>query len=186
MTFELVYDGFAKVFQSLVTQREIALTADSVGAVVHVYDKDCVLCVNQLREAMYRPDNPSGNIIEIPAGRFVREDAGLSVLQLLSKEGFEEIGANISADQIELMNDGVAMALSPGFITERMTLAYIRIHSSQVEKKERTFGVAADGEHIERMWIQIDELPNYVTADMKTFAGFQWLLNKLRSEGRII
>jgi hypothetical protein len=186
MAFELVHDGFAKIFRSLITKREIALTADSVGAVVHVYDKDSILCVNQLREAMYRPDNSSGNIIEIPAGRFVHEDAGLSVLQLLSKEGFEEIGANITADQIELINSGISMALSPGFITERMTLAYIRIHSSQVEEKERVFGVASENERIERVWIKIDDIPSFVPVDMKTFGGLQWFLNKLRSEGRSI
>jgi hypothetical protein len=82
-----------------------------------------------------------------------------------------------------LLNDAKMLALSPGVLTEKQMLAYVRINLQDIEQVDRVFGVDP-GENITRKRVPISQLPDMVFHDMKTFALVQWFLNKLRTEGR--
>lgn len=174
----LAYDGFVKVYRNETT--EVVESTDSVAFLVYVRDRDCVVLVTQTRKPMITEGNPEGVITEVPAGRF---DVDLSAKELIAKEASEELGAAIRTDQVTLLNAGVPLAMCPGILTERQTLAYVEVDSSQLESAERVFGVDAD-ERITRGFVPVAEFVRTAFEDLKTFALQQWLYGYLRASGR--
>ena len=137
----------------------------SVAFLINVKDIDSVVLVGQQRTAMISPENPEGFIVEVPAGRCDRPE---SVKATIAREAAEEVGAeSISEDQIELLNGGLPLALSPGIIDELMYLGYIEINEDQIEA-DRVFGVAEEGESIIRRLVRAEDACNMPCSDMKT------------------
>lgn len=175
-----VFDGFVKVdavdtggkFPFLVVN-----ATDSVAFLVHNPDKAEVLLVTQDRVAMIREDNTSGTITEAAAGRF---DMKIGVNGLILKELFEELGVTATEDQIEHLNNGTPVALSPGVLTERQYLACVTVREDQIDPIKRKYGNPDEGESIVRRFVPVSELATMVIYDMKLFALVQWFL---RSKG---
>lgn len=155
--------------------RKIFQTSDSANILVHLTDAEQILLIRQRREAMIRDDNPEGQIVEMVAGRFDRDE---SVCQLLARELSEEAGGTINPDDIELLNSGAPLALSAGCLVERAWLGYITITSDQLEKTDRQYGLKEEGESITRVFLPVSELKDYICEDLRVFAILQWFLRK--------
>ena len=180
-----VYTGFVKVdiVDTPEGPREVVTATDSVAFLVYNEDKQEVLLVSQCRAPMIRPDNPVGEILEVAAGRF---DVALGVKGLIQKELEEELGVKLSdaeaKEQIEILNDGVPLALSPGVLTERQYLAVVTVHQNQINAESRFYGVDAD-EKITRKFIPMGNLWSLKIQDMKTFALLEWFYAEYLGEG---
>lgn len=159
-------------------QRYIVHVEDSVGFLIYVADQDAVVMVSQFRAPMARRGYVSGAklgvIVESPAGHLKQTD----VIKTIIEEIKEEIGADITKEQVRLLNGGVPLALSPGILSELMYLGYVVIRSDQLEKGDRVYGVKEEGEETERRFIPVHELASMIFYDMKTFALVQWFLRE--------
>ncbi|HEY4474964.1 MAG TPA: NUDIX hydrolase [Candidatus Paceibacterota bacterium] len=136
----------------------------SVGFLIYDPESDSVILVEQQRTAIISENNPIGFIIEAPAGRCDRPE---SVKATIAREAEEEVGAKIDEDQIEILNGGIPLAMSPGILDELMYLAFVRLRSGQLSS-DRIFGIAEEGEVIVRKLIPADEAHDMVCVDMKT------------------
>jgi nicotinate (nicotinamide) nucleotide adenylyltransferase len=176
VTKNTVYSGFCRVemVDAGKGAREVVRTNDSVCALIYVRDRKKILLVRQMREAAIRPDNPDGMVVELLAGRF---DVNLGVKALAAKEAKEEAGAVISENDVILLNNGRPVMLSAGILTERCYLAYAVINSNQIEDEERTFGVQAENEAIQRVWMTPEEFREYICEDLRVFALREWFFN---------
>lgn len=171
---KLVWDGFYKleVVQTPQGEREIVHATNSVNVLFYNRQERYVLLVRQPRVAMATSENPKGLITETVAGRF---DVKIGVKGLIIKEAKEEAGVEIKEEQIEMLNNGQAMALSAGACTEKAYLAICEINASMIEVQERIFGVADEGEEIERIFLSFDDLGTYVCEDLRVFTLLQYL-----------
>lgn len=168
-----VYDGFLKVdkVQTAAGPREVVVATDSVAFLVYNKDKDELLFATQDRAPMICPDNPEGTILEVGAGRF---DTETGVRGLVVKELKEELGVTATESEIQVLNDGIPLALSPGVLTERQYLAYVEVTSDRVDPAKRVYGEPSEGEVIIRRFIPTSDLPGIGIHDMKTWALLQW------------
>lgn len=109
--------------------------------------------------------NPDGEMIELVAGRF---DVKVGPKALFVKEAKEEVGAVITEDDVELLNEGRPLALSPGVLTERAYLAFVEIKESHLLPGE-SFGVAEEGEVTNRLWMDENEFIAGPHADLRVY-----------------
>ena len=170
----VVYDGFVKVFKDGI--HEIVKVTDSISVLIFDVITSQFVFVEQPRPAMnYSPqaDNLDGKLLEAPAGRF---DYNTTVKKLIVNEVKEETGIIITEDDVELLNDGEALALSPGILTEMMFLAYVEIDTKDYDLDESKFGNAKEGEDITRRLISVDHIQRMFFKDIKTFALIQWFM----------
>jgi 8-oxo-dGTP pyrophosphatase MutT (NUDIX family) len=171
-----VFNGFVKVdiVETPEGPREVVVATDSVAFLVYNQDNQEVLLVSQCRAPMIRADNPAGELLEVAAGRF---DVDLGVKGLIQKELEEELGIKLSdteaEEQIETLNNGIPLALSPGVLTERQYLAVVTVHQNQINPESRLYGVDAD-EKITRKFVPVDNIHTLQIHDMKTFALLEW------------
>jgi hypothetical protein len=172
----VLYDGFAKLEEWFVGGPHLHLVvrcSDSVAILLHDVVNHQFLLVKQSRAAMVRKDNPDGFITEAIAGRF---DVSLGPVELAVKEAFEEAGAIIQESQVELLNQGEPMALSAGITTERSWLAYAAISPNQLTGNDTdVFGVEAEGEKIERVWVPETEIDTFVCEDIRVLTLIQYV-----------
>jgi hypothetical protein len=105
---------------------------------------------------------------------------------LVVDEALEETGMVISPKQVKLLNRGIPLAASPGFLTERLYLAYVEMDlTAVIANPSGTFGLEEHGERITRVTVSFSYLERMPFADMKTFALVQWFLKEqLRKKGR--
>lgn len=183
----IAYEGFIDVekweggmpFPFLVVR-----ATDSVVGLIVNQDTDEVILVDQNRPAMVREDNPDGSITELPAGRF---DIDAGPKALLIKEGTEEAGVTLDADDITLLNSGVPMALSAGVLTERCFGGVTFIGSDAVEDSDTGYGVAAEGERIDRRRVSIQDFISYDTVhDCWRVFGMAMFLGRREAEKTVI
>lgn len=180
--FEPVYKNeFMSVEKHLPTGFTIVRSSDAIAVFILVKNRG-VLLIKQSRPAMISEENPTGELIEAIAGRF---DVNLSPTELAIKEVKEEVGGHIKEGQIMFLNNGIPLAVSAGINTEKIYLFYAEVEEGQIEKDERIFGHAAEGEQITRLFVPIHELKNMVFHDMKTFALVQWFLHEYET-GRFL
>jgi len=167
------YDGFVKVekVETDAGPREVVIATDSIAFLVYNRDRDELLFVTQSRAPMMRPDNPEGAILEVGAGRF---DTKIGVRGLVVKELKEELGVSATEDEVQVLNDGIPLALSPGVLTERQYLAYVEVTSDRIDPAKRLYGEPKEGESIIRRFIPIQDLSKIPIYDMKTWALLQW------------
>jgi 8-oxo-dGTP pyrophosphatase MutT (NUDIX family) len=170
-----VYDGFVKVdrVETAAGLREVVVATDSVAFLVYNKDTDELLFATQDRMPMMRPDNPQGTILEVGAGRF---DAEIGVRGLVAKELKEELGVTVTEDEVQVLNEGISLALSPGILTERQYLAYVEVTSEQIDPAKRQYGERKEGEIIARRFFPVREISQIHIQDMKTWALLQWFL----------
>lgn len=163
----------------------VVRVTDSVSGLLYDQDNDRVLLIRQGRAAMVRENNPDGSIVELIAGRF---DVKLSARALFVKEALEEAGVTLSEGQVALLNDGRPMAISPGVLTERCTLAFAAITASQMDGKGDTGrGAAEEGEDIERFWMNAGKFIQGPHDDLRVFTLARFLqayrLRRTRTHG---
>ncbi len=170
-----VYDGFVKVdkVQTAAGPREVVLATDSVAFLVYNRDRDELLFATQDRAPMMRADNPQGTILEVGAGRF---DIQIGVRGLVVKELKEELGVTATEAEVQVLNDEIPLALSPGVLTERQYLAYVEVTSDRIDPAKRLYGERKEGESIIRRFVPVRELSRVPIHDMKTWALLQWFL----------
>jgi len=173
----IAYKGFVTVEKN--DEKEIVRKANAVAFLFVDFERRVVLLISQQREPMIRRSNPRGIIIEVPAGT---RDLKVGIKGLVVKEALEEIGKRIIPKQVKLLNQGVPLAVSPGWTTERIYLAYVETDlRSCMKKTSRVFGLKSHGERIKRRTVSFDELEQMTFADMKTFAIVQWFLKQIRT-----
>lgn len=173
-----VWDGFVKVdvVETPNGKREVVEVTDSVAILVYNKTGDEVLLETQDRPAMARAGNPFGKTTEVAAGRF---DKQVGLRELVKLELAEELGiANVADRDIEILNFGKSLALSAGVLTERQYLAYVEVTQEQIDSTDRLYGSPEEGELIERRFVAVEQLPNMMFEDMKTWALVQWFLAK--------
>ncbi len=170
-----VYDGFVKVdkVETTAGPREVVVATDSVSFLVYNKDRDKLLFAIQDRVPMMRPDNPQGTILEVGAGRF---DVQIGVRGLVVKELKEELGVTVAEAEVQVLNDAIPLALSPGVLTERQYLAYVEVTTERIDPAKGLYGERKEGEAIARRFIPVKELSRSQIHDMKTWALLQWFL----------
>lgn len=175
MSEKVLYHGYFDYVRvtTLGRNREILRMTDSVSLLVYLQDRQAVVLVRQPREAMIRPDNPEGLIVETIGGRF---DAVYGVRELAAKEALEETGLAIQPESIEVLNHGQPMALSAGGVTERAYLCLAIVNADAIVANDERFSAAGEDERIERIIIPIDQVDHIVWEDTRVFA----LIDELR------
>lgn len=166
----ILYRGFLRVVRAE-NGFEIVEATDSVAILPYDEATNSIVLISEARPAMVSPDNPTGEILSIPAGRF---DGNYGVRELMAKELQEEAGISVSESQIEVLNNGKPLALSPGICTEKTYLGFVSVARGQIERKERVFGNAHEGERITRRFVPVRGLPKMVFGNVTTFALVQW------------
>ena len=158
----------------------VVRATDSVAGLLYDVRKERALLVRQPRATMIRDNNPQGMILECVAGRF---DVDLGPKALLVKEAFEEAGVVITEDDVELLNNGVPMALSAGVLTERAYLGFAEIETDKlVGDDDDVFGAEGEGETIQHVWIPVDILFNSTFEDVRVMALVLYLRLRLMTE----
>ncbi|MBT7082138.1 MAG: NUDIX hydrolase [Chloroflexi bacterium] len=179
MPQRLVYDGFlkVKVVETPEGPREVVQVTNSVSILLFNPDEKYVLLIRQARVPMISDSNPGGFIVETVAGRF---DINVGVTALAIKEAQEEVGATIEESDVVLLNGGKPLALSPGVLTERAYLAMAKVDVPYGEATDRVFGVADEGESIQRVFMKFDEITDYLNSgqceDLRVFTLLSMLL----------
>jgi 8-oxo-dGTP pyrophosphatase MutT (NUDIX family) len=176
VTWKIIHRGFLTLKKN--GRMEVVEKPNAVAWIFVDPIRKVVLLVSQKREAMVRRSNPSGAIIEAPAGT---RDLKTSIKNLVVKEAEEETGLLITTRQVKLINRGVPLATSPGWETERVYLAYVETDLGPCMKKgqgRRVFGLKAHGERIRRRVVTFEELEQMTFHDLKTFALVQWFLKE--------
>lgn len=169
------YDGFVRVEElgTDIGDRIVIHATDSVAIFIYNETTDEILLISQPRAPMISDENPSGEIVEVVAGRF---DKDIALMQLIINEVEEEFGCKIFDHQVVILNRGQPLALSPGILTEKQYLAYVTVTSDQIEKGDGMFGADGEGEEITRKFVPVSFLENMIFQDMKTWALVQWFL----------
>lgn len=141
---------------------------DSLAILLYVTDTDQVILVRQHRDAMVRPDNPDGEIVELVAGRF---DCHLSPVDLAIKECREEVDVDLRPDQVCFLSEGKPMAVSAGSTNERSYLGIGFITSDQISPDRASFGETGTDEQITRLICGRTEVPNEYFQDVRMMAA---------------
>ncbi len=172
-----MYEGFVKVdkVETTAGPREVVVATDSVAFLVYNKDKNELLFATQDRAPMMRPDNPRGTILEVGAGRF---DTKIGVRGLVVKELQEELGVTANEAEVQVLNDEIPLALSPGVLTERQYLAYVEVTNDRINPAKRLYGERKEGEAITRRFVSVEALSRIQIHDMKTWALLQWFLSR--------
>lgn len=134
--------------------REVVHASDSISGLIWLKDRDEVILVVQPRVPMETNENPRGMITELVAGRIDHGD--MSPRAIFVAEAIEESGATITEGDIELLNGGQPMAVSPGILTELRHLALVAIGDDQLEEGT-DYGVEAEGEAITRIRMSVKD-----------------------------
>jgi len=162
----------------------VVRASDSVVGLLYDATNDRVLLVNQHRAPIVREDNPDGGITELVAGRF---DVNLGPRALLVKEAKEEVGVQITEDEVKLVNLGVPMALSAGVLTERCYGGFAVIHPDRIADGDEGYGVENEGEQINRVWMSAEEFISSTTVHdcWRVYAMAQFLARR-RLEAKVV
>lgn len=171
---KVLHDGFLSKQLDIESGHEVVQVSDSIAILIHIVASGEVILTRQSRPAMKGLTDDDGVLVEVPAGRFDRD---LSVRALAVAEVKEEVGVTIVESDVVVLNGGEPLALSPGAITERIYLAYVAINKEQMEKGDRVFGLAEEGEKIKRLFLSLDNFIAGPHQDMKTWALARYLEN---------
>ena len=152
-----IFSGFLSLEEWMKNGAEkptlVVRTSDSCSGLLYDETRGRVLLVRQNRAPMMSENNPNGEFVELVAGRF---DHTVGPKGLFIEEAKQEAGANITEDDVGLLNGGRPMAVSPGVLTERCHLAFVAIRAEHLDEGE-TFGVAAEHEVTTRHWDSVEE-----------------------------
>ncbi|WP_295446511.1 hypothetical protein [uncultured Thiodictyon sp.] len=156
---------------------QVVRVSNSVAFLVYNSTKDELLFATQDRAPMMSHENPKGTMMEVGAGRF---DRNIGVEGLVVKELKEELGVTVTVDEVQLLNNGVPVALSPGVLTEKQYLAFVEITDDRIDHRKQLYGLRAEGERIARRFIPVQDVFNNTIQieDMKTWALVQWFMQR--------
>lgn len=172
--FEMIYCGFVRLWKEIGGNHVIVEKPSAVSFLVYNRNRRKLVFVSQHRPAT------GGKILEAPAGHIdlpPDQQSNRCILETMAREAQEELGVIIDIDRIELVSMG--LFTSPGILTEKIWLGYMEIGDADIEQEERIYGLAEEGERIERSWLPIEPMDKLVGSafmDMKTFALIQWFL----------
>jgi len=177
-----VYEGYFRVeiIETRFGEREVIRSTGSASILLYNRSKRYIVLIRQPRVSLMTAKNPEGLITETVAGSF---DCGLGVKSLLVKEVQQEAGITIIEDAIELLNHGKPLAVSAGMTDDVCYLAFAEIDDDQVDPDDRVFGLATEGERIQRLMVSTDELLDYVCEDMRAYCLIQHLLWRIAVDG---
>lgn len=139
------------------------------GATILLYDADrrTVLLTRQFRYPVYVNGHPDGMLIETAAGLLDDDDPATAI----RREAAEETGVEVG--ELEHVWD---VFMSPGSVTERIHF-FAAPYDASSRRGERG-GLAAEGEHIELLELDIDDALAMVgdgrIQDAKTIMLLQW------------
>ena len=140
---------------------------DSVAALVHDTEQDCVILTEQFRYPTY--EKGPGWLLEIPAG-ILEPDEDLQ--ESMNREVLEEIGYTPS-----LIRSIVTVYASPGGSSERIHIFYVPV--TQACRFSDGGGVASEGEDIRIVTLPaikaFEKLTKGEFVDAKTIIALQWL-----------
>ncbi|MDO8557907.1 MAG: hypothetical protein Q7S09_01790 [bacterium] len=154
--------------------REIVQKKNAAAFLVYDPAQDAVVLVSQIREAMRSRKNRNGLTTEVSAGHL----EGLDIRADIAREASEELGASISENQIVMLNKEEMVAVSPGWTSELLALAFIELRPGQLDRAKKKFGLACEGERITRKFVPVSTLETTPLQDLKTFALVQWFLKE--------
>lgn len=149
----------------------------AVAGLVYNPDRDAVAFVRQQRwPFMYTAED--GYILEVPAGHVGKAPPH----HALAWELKEEMGANAEREalesQMQHLNDGQEVAVSPGWTNEKLWLIFVRLKPGQCDDSRTVFGNAEEGERTELFWVPVSDLDGTVYEDLKTWGLVQWFLRQ--------
>lgn len=158
-------------------KREVLMGHDSVSLLVFIPKWQKIILLRQPRVGMISRENKDGRTMELIAGRVDKE---LSIKDIIIDEAKVEAGVNLHEEQIVFLNRGKPMAVSAGALNEKSYLAYAEVEPEQIDNVSQIFwGDREEGEIIERHFIDLQELPEFICEDVRTFVMIQFLLLKL-------
>jgi 8-oxo-dGTP pyrophosphatase MutT (NUDIX family) len=172
------FKGFntLEVLDTQIGEREVLRRRACVNVLPYDPVGRRVLFIRQARAAFAGIKSEDGMTTECIAGLI---DDGETPMQAAIRESWEEAGIRLSEEDVTLLNGGIPMATSSGYTDEVATLAFAELSPGSFDPQKNTFGLASEGEHIERVWIPIDQLPTYVCEDARAFALVQYTLRRL-------
>ena len=157
--------------------RNVVITSDSVALLIYIPAWEKVALVQQSRPAVATRENPAGIIEEALAGRL---EGDASVRETMAREAYEETGITVEACDIELLNGGEPLAMSPGLLTEKIYLGFAQVAPYSVTLGTTAYGVSEESEATHRLLIPVLRLKEMFTRgeihDIKTWALVQWFL----------
>ena len=74
---------------------------------------------------------------------------------------------------VQVLNDEIPLALSPGVLTERQYLAYVEVTSDRIDPTKRLYGECKEGESIARRFVPVKDLSR-IPIIHETWALLQW------------
>lgn len=180
---ELIFDGFIKLEkwkgEGISFPLLVVRSSDSCSGLLWDRPRHRVLLVRQNRVAMATDANPTGSLVELVAGRF---DVKVGPRALFVKEAKEEAGANITEADVEILNQGNPLALSPGVLTERAYLAFVEIRPEHLDEGD-SYGVADEGESTNRVWMSVERFLAGPHEDLRVFTLARELQARILVEG---
>lgn len=172
--FELVYDGWVRVWSSIAAGHEVVEKTDAVAFLIYNKGLKAVAMVIQERPAANR------RIMEVPAGHMDQADDD-SPQKAMLREARQELGLLVNPDHsnvFRILNFAQPLFSSPGILTEKIWLGYAAFDHDDFDQTKIHFGVVEENEEVERRWIPIEELADMEFEDLKTFALVQWFLRE--------
>ena len=145
------------------------------ATLVAVTEQNEIVLVSQYRIPL------RAHVIELPAGLVGDDDRDESPAQAAARELREETGYAVSADELQLLARGPALA----GLTDELTSVYL---AQRVRKVGEGGGAPAEGERIETVLLPIatamDQLAEFERTgyliDLKVYAGLQLLATAWR------
>ncbi|GEM_PF-5377538 len=171
------FNGFCKVWRIIFRGHPLAVVQsnDSLNLLIFVRDRAQFLLLRQPRTGKLFLEGGDGKTVSTVAGRF---DKKFTPTELAIAEALEEAGVRVREDQVQLLNDGKWMYLSPGMDTERVLMAYAEVNSDQVEEDESVRSAVGEDEQCERVWMSVDEFRNYISEDVRLMLFREWWFRK--------
>ncbi len=179
MKVESLYEGHFRLVRVTTdrTPKEVFCSEDSLSLLLYCPARGQILLVRQPRESLLlRKGREHSRITETVAGRF---DRGQDPITLAVQEAKEEVGVTLRPEQVQLLNDGVPMAVSAGGATEHAYLAYAEISDDQIGPSRPHFSAAGEDERIYRIFFNELTLDRRVYEDVRVFALVQWFLRSV-------
>lgn len=164
MNKENKYDGYLKIDELTYknrkgqeVKREVMRRKDAVAALVFDTNKKKYIFTSQFRPGA------SDYVIEIVAG--VLDHLGEDPREAIKREIEEEIG--YSTDSLKLIDEGW---VSPGGTTESITIYFAEVSN----KISEGGGLESEGEDIDIIEMDVEEMNSTRFKDFKTIIAVQW------------
>ena len=174
----LIHSGYYTYMERNIGRgwRQFLKTQDSLTILIYIEDLDKFVLVRQPREALITYENPEGMVTECVAGRF---DKSVTPMELAILEAKQEAGITLYEADIELLNKGKSMPVSPGSTTERAYLAYAIVTSERMGSDQQQFSAEDEDERITRLLVDPGDLMEQGCEDLRVFTLLQYHIHEM-------